>query len=248
MAEERPDGAPWDEVVVGLDRMAPPDPVLGPRWFPGARLNFAENLLRHDDDRDAIVFWNERGRQRRADATASCGGEVARGGGGARARMGVGVGDRVAGFLPNLPEAIVAMLAAASLGAIWSSCSPDFGVNGVLDRFGQIQPRVLFCADGYRYAGKEIDSLARVREMRRADSGDRAGRGGPVPRRAARRVVRCRSAVRWNDSCSTRIAGPDARASSACRSITRSTSCTRRAPRVCPSAWCTAPAARCSSI
>ncbi len=74
-------------------------------------------------------------------------------------------GDRVAGFLPNLPEAVIAMLATASLGAIWSSCSPDFGVNGVIDRFGQIRPRVLFCADGYRYAGKEIDSLARVREV-----------------------------------------------------------------------------------
>ena len=79
---------------------------------------------------------------------------------------GVAAGDRVAGFLPNLPETVIAMLGAASLGAIWSSCSPDFGANGVLDRFGQIRPRVLFCADGYRYAGKEIDSLARVREVR----------------------------------------------------------------------------------
>jgi acetoacetyl-CoA synthetase len=76
------------------------------------------------------------------------------------------VGDRVVGFLPNIPEAVIAMLATTSLGAIWSSCSPDFGANGVLDRFGQIRPRVLFCADGYRYAGKEIDSLARVREVR----------------------------------------------------------------------------------
>ena len=78
---------------------------------------------------------------------------------------GIQPGDRVAGFLPNLPETVIAMLATASLGAIWSSCSPDFGANGVLDRFGQIEPRVLFCADGYRYAGKAIDSLARVREV-----------------------------------------------------------------------------------
>jgi len=78
---------------------------------------------------------------------------------------GVGIGDRVAGFLPNLPETVVAMLAAASLGAVWSSCSPDFGANGVLDRFGQIRPKVLVCADGYRYGGKAVDSLARMREV-----------------------------------------------------------------------------------
>src|SRR5206468_10454888 len=77
-------------------------------------------------------------------------------------RLGISPGDRVAGFLPNLPETIVAMLAATSLGAIWSSCSPDFGARGVVDRFGQIRPRVLFCAAGYRYAGKEIESLPRV--------------------------------------------------------------------------------------
>jgi acetoacetyl-CoA synthetase len=164
VADERPGELPWDEVVVGLDRMAPPDPVLGPRWFPGARLNFAENLLRYKDRRPALVFWNERGRQRElsyADLNAEVVGVAA-----ALQREGIVVGDRVAGFLPNLPETVIAMLAAASLGAIWSSCSPDFGANGVLDRFGQIKPRVLFCADGYRYAGKEIDSLPRVREVR----------------------------------------------------------------------------------
>ena len=154
---------PWNEVVVGLERMAPPDPALGPRWFTGARLNFAENLLRFADEREALVFWNEQGRQRAltyrelGDAVAA----VAR----ALRAHGIQPGDRVAGFLPNLPETVIAMLATASLGAIWSSCSPDFGANGVLDRFGQIEPRILFCADGYRYAGKAIDSLARVREV-----------------------------------------------------------------------------------
>jgi acetoacetyl-CoA synthetase len=163
VAEERPDGKPWDEVVLGLERMAPPDPALGPRWFTGARLNFAENLLRFADAREALVFWNELGRQRSltyrelGDAVAA----VAE----ALRTHGIRPGDRVAGFLPNLPETVIAMLATASLGAIWSSCSPDFGANGVLDRFGQIEPRVLFCADGYRYAGKAIDSLARVREV-----------------------------------------------------------------------------------
>ncbi len=163
VAEERSGRAPWDEVVVGLERMAPPDPALGPRWFTGARLNFAENLLRFDDDRPAIVFWNELGRQRTL-SYRQLGGEVAAVAGGLRAH-GIVPGDRVAGFLPNLPETVVAMLATTSLGAVWSSCSPDFGVNGVLDRFGQIRPRVLFGADGYRYAGKEIDSLDRVAEV-----------------------------------------------------------------------------------
>ena len=161
VAEDRPGRPPWDEVAVGLNRMAPPDPELGPRWFTGARLNFAENLLRHDDDRPAIVFWNEQGRQR-VLSFAELGQHVGRVAGALR-NHGIVAGDRVAGFLPNMPEAVIAMLATASLGAIWSSCSPDFGVNGVIDRFGQIQPRVLFCADGYRYAGKEIDSLSRVR-------------------------------------------------------------------------------------
>jgi acetoacetyl-CoA synthetase len=154
---------PWDDVVVGLDRMAPPDPALGPRWFTGARLNFAENLLRYDDDRAAIVSWNELGR-RRGVSFHELRREVAAAAAALRA-LGIGPGDRIAGLLPNIPETIVAMLAAASLGAIWSSCSPDFGANGVVDRFGQIRPRVLVCADGYRYAGKEIDSLARVREV-----------------------------------------------------------------------------------
>jgi acetoacetyl-CoA synthetase len=164
VADEGATGRPWEEVVVGLHRMAPPDPALGPRWFPGARLNFAENLLRFEDEHPAVVFWNERGHQRslsyrelRVEVRTLAA---------ALHRLGISPGDRISGFLPNLPETIIAMLAATSLGAIWSSCSPDFGAHGVLDRFGQIRPRVLFCADGYRYAGKEIDSLPRVREVR----------------------------------------------------------------------------------
>jgi acetoacetyl-CoA synthetase len=164
IAEERPGREPWDQVVIGLERMAPPDPRLGPTWFTGARLNFAENLLRYADAHPAIIFWNEHGRQRQVTYSElrHSVAQVAA----ALERHGVQPGDRVAGFLPNLPETVIAMLAATTLGAIWSSCSPDFGANGVLDRFGQIRPRVLVCADGYRYAGKEIDSLARVREVR----------------------------------------------------------------------------------
>jgi acetoacetyl-CoA synthetase len=163
ISEQRPGGLAWDEVVVGLERMAPPDEERGPRWFPGARLNFAENLLRYTDSQPAVVFWNERGRQ--SELTyRELAQEVSAAANALRAH-GVSKGDRVAGFLPNLPEAVIAMLATTSLGAIWSSCSPDFGANGVIDRFGQIQPRVLICADGYRYAGKEIDCLARVRDV-----------------------------------------------------------------------------------
>jgi acetoacetyl-CoA synthetase len=168
VADEREGAPPWDTVAIGLDRMAPPDPDEGPAWFPGSRLNFAENLLRFDDDRDALVFWNETGRVSRL-SFAELRVQVARAAA-ALAASGVRTGDRVAGFLPNMPETIIAMLAAASLGAIWSSCSPDFGVKGVLDRFGQIEPRVLVTTNGYRYAGKEIILLDRVRAVSEAIS------------------------------------------------------------------------------
>jgi acetoacetyl-CoA synthetase len=132
----------------------------GARWFRGARLNFAENLLRGPDAEPAIVFRNERG-SRRELSWAVLRAEVARIAAGL-ARDGVVPGDVVAGFLPNLPEAVIAMLAAASIGATWTSCSPDFGIAGVLDRFGQVKPKVLFTADGYFYAGKTVDSRAPV--------------------------------------------------------------------------------------
>jgi len=143
--------------------MAPPDIDLGPRWFVGARINFAENLLRRRDGGHAIVFRDERGRRRAltfAELHARAG-HVA----GALTRAGVQPGDRVAGYLPNIPETIIAMLGAAWIGAVWSSCSPDFGVPAVLDRFGQIEPRVLVVADGYRYGGKDIDCRPRIREI-----------------------------------------------------------------------------------
>ena len=156
-------GTPWTSVLRGRDRMAPPDENLGPKWFEGARLNFAENLLRFDDDREAIVAWIESGAYRRL-TFAELRKEVAAFAAGLR-RAGVAKGDRIAGFVPNIPEAIIAMLATASLGAIWSSCSPDFGVAGVLDRFGQIEPTVLVTVDGYQYNGKRIDLRDRVKEI-----------------------------------------------------------------------------------
>ena len=127
----------------------------GARWFPDGRLNFAENLLRPASRGDALVFWGEDRIKRRMthEQLRHLVSRMAQ----ALADAGVGKGDRVAGYLPNLPESVAAMLATTSLGAVWSSCSPDFGVQGVLDRFGQIEPKVLFVADGYLYGGKEYD-------------------------------------------------------------------------------------------
>jgi acetoacetyl-CoA synthetase len=139
------------------------DQMPGARFFPDARLNFAENLLRRKDDRPAIVFGDETGRRRTMTfaelraAVRSCASALT--------RAGVRSGDRVAGYMPNAPETIIAALGAAAIGAVWSSCSPDFGVQGVLDRFGQIEPVVLVAADGYTYAGKAHDCLPRVAEI-----------------------------------------------------------------------------------
>jgi acetoacetyl-CoA synthetase len=140
-----------------------PTAMPGARFFPGARLNFADNLLRYEDEQPALIFRNERG-TRRSLCYRELRAEVARIAAGLRS-VGVVAGDRVAGYLPNLPEAAIAMLATASIGAVWSSCSPDFGVHGVLDRFGQIAPKVLFTADGYFYAGKRLDSLQPMAEV-----------------------------------------------------------------------------------
>jgi acetoacetyl-CoA synthetase len=144
----------YDTVVEDFDRMP------GARWFEGATLNYADNLLRPDHDSAAIIFHSERG-ERIELSRAQLRRQVASVAQALRAH-GVGPGDRVAGLLPNRPETVVAMLASASLGAVWSSCSPDFGADGVLDRFGQIAPKVLFATDGYFYNGKTIDSLPTV--------------------------------------------------------------------------------------
>jgi len=135
----------------------------GAAFFPDARLNFAENLLRRRDGGEAIAFWGE-DKVKRSLTWRQVYDTVARLAAALRAE-GVKPGDRVAGYLPNLPETAMAMLAAASVGAIWSSCSPDFGVQGVLDRFGQIEPTVLFAADGYFYAGKTHSSLDKLPEI-----------------------------------------------------------------------------------
>jgi acetoacetyl-CoA synthetase len=139
------------------------DKMPGAKWFPEARLNFAENLMRRGDRGDAFVLWDETGFKRRvsySDLTS----DVSRAEQALRA-LGLRAGDRAAAFIPNLPETGMLALAALSQGMVWASCSPDFGVDGVIDRFGQIEPKVLFCADGYRYNGEEHSSLERVREI-----------------------------------------------------------------------------------
>jgi len=135
----------------------------GAKWFPEARLNFAENLLRRRDESDALVFWDETGFRRRM-SYAELHEQVSRAAQAMRA-AGLAPGDRVAAFIPNMPETCVLALAAISIGAVWSSCSPDFGTDGVLDRFGQTGPKLLFCADGYLYNGKTHDSIQRVKEI-----------------------------------------------------------------------------------
>jgi len=147
-------------VVRNLDRMP------GATWFPEARLNFAENLLRRRDEADALVLWGE-DRLRRRLSFAGLYDAVSRVAQGLEA-AGVGPGDRVAGMLPNAPEAIVAMLATTSLGAIWCACGPEFGVAAVLDRLRPVAPKVLFAGDGYIYNGKFLDTLDKARQVAEA--------------------------------------------------------------------------------
>ena len=160
----------WDYCGVigdkGSTALSDGDNMLAARFFPEARLSYAENLLRRDDDGDALVFWGEDKLQRRWSwrelrAQVSLLQQAMRG-------AGIQAGDRVAGFMPNMPETIAAMLAANSLGAVWTSCSPDFGVDGAVERFGQTEPKLLFCPDGYWYAGKAVDIRAKMAALAEA--------------------------------------------------------------------------------
>jgi acetoacetyl-CoA synthetase len=146
---------PFDLVVDNTKKMP------GAKWFSGARMNFAENLLSRRDEKTAIIFRGEAEIERRI-SYAELYEQVHRVAEGLK-RIGIKKGDRVAGFIPNMPEAIMAMLGAASIGAIWSSSSPDFGIKGVLDRFSQIEPKVIFAADGYFYKGKIFDSQEKLK-------------------------------------------------------------------------------------
>ena len=137
----------------------------GARFFPDAKLNFAENLLRRNDDTDALVFLGE-DKARRRMSWRQLNAEVSRLQQALRAE-GLRAGDRVAAYMPNMPEAIVAMLATTSLGGVFTSCSPDFGIQGILDRFGQIEPKFLVSADGYHYGGKTHSVLEKLAEVQR---------------------------------------------------------------------------------
>jgi len=149
--------SPYSQVVDDLGKMP------GAKWFDGATLNFAENLLCYRDDKIAILFQSEDGTQssltyKKLYNQVSCLAQSMR-------EMGIVKNDRVVGFMPNIPETIITMLATASIGAIWSSCSPDFGIKGVLDRFQQIEPKLIFAADGYLYNGKTIDCLSKLKNI-----------------------------------------------------------------------------------
>ena len=185
-------GEPGDRVIADADRMP------GARFFPDARISFAENLLRRPDTRPAIVF-NGEGNVHRTLDRSDLRRQVAAF---ARAlrREGIGPGDRVAAFVPNLPEAVVAALGTAAVGAVWSSCSPDFGVRGVLDRFGQIGPRIFLTADAYFYGGRTHDSLDKAAAA--VASLPSVSRAIVIPYVNERPdVSRVPNAVSWDDFC-----------------------------------------------
>ena len=152
-------GLVWDYCGVigdkGSSVLEHGDNMLAARFFPEARLNYAENLLRRDGDSTALVFWGEDKVKQELSwqALRQLVSRLQQ----AMQAAGITAGDRVAGLLPNMPETVAAMLATTSLGAVWTSCSPDFGIDGAIDRFGQTEPKLLFCPDGYWYNGKQID-------------------------------------------------------------------------------------------
>ncbi|MBU8849380.1 MAG: acetoacetate--CoA ligase [Desulfobacterales bacterium] len=155
----------WDFLDIKASRpyekaIDDPGKMPGAKFFVNSKLNFAENLLQFRNDNPALVFRGE-DIVRRTLTYNQLYDEVAKTAASLKA-LGIKKGDRVVGFVPNMPESIIAMLAAASLGAIWSSCSPDFGIKGVLDRFGQTRPKVLFTADGYFFKGKPLDSIEKI--------------------------------------------------------------------------------------
>jgi len=169
--------------------------IWNAQWFEEAQLNFAENLLRFDDDHPAIVATGE-SRPRLKITYRELRTQVAACAAGFR-QLGVAKNDRVAAFIPNIPEAIIAMLATTSIGAIWSSCSPDFGFQSVLDRFGQIKPKVLITADGYVYHGKSFDSIPKINQVVRAIAG--IEKVVVIPVLNSDSAAKIRKSISWNE-------------------------------------------------
>ncbi|MFZ1103872.1 MAG: acetoacetate--CoA ligase, partial [Hyphomicrobiaceae bacterium] len=211
--------AVWDFAGIAGDKGARPyltdaDRLPGAAFFPAARLNFAENLLRHDGAGDAIVFWGE-DKVRRRLGWGELRADVGRAGR-TFAAAGVTAGDRVAAIMPNMPESIVCVLGAAAIGAVWSSCSPDFGVQGVLDRFGQIEPKVLVACDGYYYNGKAIDLsdklvqiVARLPSVREVIVVPYLGQADAVAQGLNTALIHSgRRAVTWNDAVRSQPEAP----------------------------------------
>jgi acetoacetyl-CoA synthetase len=161
----------WEFFDVQAD--GEPAPVLaarempGARWFPNAKLNYAEHVFAGKDDAAVAILHASELRELREMTWGELRRQVAACAEGLR-RLGVERGDRVVAYVPNIPEAIVAFLATASIGAVWSSCSPDFGPASVVDRFAQIEPKVLFAVDGYRYGGKDFDRREVVAQLQKA--------------------------------------------------------------------------------
>jgi acetoacetyl-CoA synthetase len=201
----------WDFFGIIGDKGAGPwlvdaEKMPGARFFPNARLNFAENLLARPNDGPALVFWAEDKVKRRLGwdelaAQVSRLQQYMRG-------AGIGVGDRVAAMLPNCPEALIAMLAASSLGAIWSSCSPDFGVQGALDRFGQIEPKLFIACDGYYYNGKRIAIGEKAREIKAALPSAASALIVPLIGEAGEAAHQIGGGIAWDDAIAPFTAGP----------------------------------------
>lgn len=157
----------WDFAEVIGDKgsiaLEDADKMPGAQFFPESKLNWAENMLKRRDDGTAIIFCDEKGAERTltfrqiADQVSQLQQFLK--------ASGLEKGDRVAGYMPNLPETVIAAVAVSSLGAIWASASPDFGVQGIVDRFGQIEPKILIAADGYYYGGKTLDCLSKVKDV-----------------------------------------------------------------------------------
>ena len=228
----------------GYDRVLGSREMPGAEWFPGARLNYAEHVFAGKDDAEPAILHASELRELDELSWGELRAQVAAVAAGLR-ELGVERGDRVVAYMPNIPEAIVAFLATASIGAVWSSCSPDFGPASVIDRFAQIEPKVLFAVDGYRYGGKDFD---------RRDVARRAAGGDAEPARAPSSSPTS-TPTPTSRRCATRHAGtscsPPARApsspSSASPSTTRSGSSTPPAPPACRRRSSRARAASCSS-